>query len=374
MELSDRFLNLVQKQLSSFQADEQLSHIVFYVAQSIPGKPPSLEAIAQWPDLGKTLPSVEADSDLREPSPYRRWYPLQEGQIILGVLRVECLPSSVFWPDSLDEKIQSSALVLAHCLSLEVERNKLIEELSQHRKQISLMVHQLRNPLSALRTYAELLLRRLGPDNRNLNLVEGVLTEQAQLDRYISGLEILGSSGTPISQGDQAGLLLPPLLPEGVDSTFRALLAPLIDRASATAKLQGRQWQGPSYWPDWSEQSCQSNNGALSEILANLLENAFRYSPLGCTLGLRMLDEGLVVWDEGTEIPIHERESIFNRGFRGEVGKKTSGSGLGLALAKDLVKQIGGSLELVIPPRLVNSELPKKGNAFLVKLLVEKDP
>ncbi|WP_320675215.1 HAMP domain-containing sensor histidine kinase [Prochlorococcus sp. MIT 1341] len=371
MELSDRFLNLVQKQLSSFQAEEQLSHLVVYVAQATPGHSPSLEAIGEWPLKGNVLSPVGEDPDLREPSPHRRWYPLQEGQILLGVLRAESLHSSPLWPDSLDENLQSTAMVLAHCLSLEVERNKLIQELSQQRQQISLIVHQLRNPLSALRTYAELLLRRLGPENRNLNLVQGLLTEQAQLDQYISGLDLIGFQEAAIAHGDQAHLLLPPILSETVTATFRSLLVPLVDRASATANLQGRRWHGPSDWPRWTERPCPPGNEALAEIIANLLENAFRYSPLGCDLGLMIFDNGLVVWDQGSEIPKEERKKIFEKGFRGKASKKSAGSGLGLSLAREMAQNMEGSLELIIPPQLFHADLPAEGNAFVIKLFLE---
>jgi signal transduction histidine kinase len=49
-------------------------------------------------------------------------------------------------------------------------------------------------------------------------------------------------------------------------------------------------------------------------------------------------------------------------------GQELPGTGLGLALAKDLARSLGGDLELVIPPREVAGELPDQGNAFRLSL------
>ena len=103
MKLSNRFLNLVKQQLNSFEAEAPLEKLVVYIAQARDGRAPSLEAVSQWPATGnKSLPPVEADPELRAPSPDRRWYPLQEGTILLGVLRAEKPLSSPSWPTRLD--------------------------------------------------------------------------------------------------------------------------------------------------------------------------------------------------------------------------------------------------------------------------------
>ena len=53
-----------------------------------------------------------------------------------------------------------------------------------------------------------------------------------------------------------------------------------------------------------------------------------------------------------------EREKIFEKGFRGESGSKMSGSGIGLALARDLARQVGGDLKLIVDPSKFKSSLP----------------
>jgi signal transduction histidine kinase len=145
-------------------------------------------------------------------------------------------------------------------------------------------------------------------------------------------------------------------------------LLPLLRRAEATASLQGRQWHGPANLPSW-----RGDSGSVAEILANLLENAFRYSPGGCPLGLHCgvgASGGptLSVWDGGEAIDADERQTIFERGKRGRRGLPLPGTGIGLDLARELARGLGGELELVIPPYDIDSSLPKGGNAFRLSL------
>ena len=103
------------------------------------------------------------------------------------------------------------------------------------------------------------------------------------------------------------------------------------------------------------------------EIVANLLENAFRYSPAGQSIGLNLLDDGLAVWDSGPPIQEADRDRIFQRGFRGAAVQERSGTGLGLALARDLAEQHAGALDLLTQPSCLAPDLPSQGNAFRLR-------
>ena len=152
MGFSGRFLNLVKQQLINVGSESSVEQLVVYAAQAREGDTPSLEALGCWPGFGKALPPVEAEAELLSPSPYRRWYPLQEGSILLGVLRVEISRENQVWSESLDQKFTSFALTLTQVLGLELERAKLAQEITEQKEYISLTIHQLRNPLAALRT------------------------------------------------------------------------------------------------------------------------------------------------------------------------------------------------------------------------------
>ena len=367
MQYSERFLNFVQQQLMSFEADQELEHVVVYVARSGDSGSPTLEVVGQWPKSDKLLQPVETDTALRTPSSNRRWYPLQEGSILLGVIRAERVPSEEEWPDSLDQRLQSISISLANSLASELDRKRLLDQLDNQKEQISLMVHQLRNPLAALGTYAKLLLRKLGPESEHENLVKGLINEQAQVNKYLSALDQLSQVKLPQADNGSNRLLLPPLLPTETGISVKSLIDPLIERAKARANLQGRKWFSPSEWPTWME-SRSISEGVIAEIVANLLENAFRYSPPQSSIGIEVTEDGICIWDEGIPINEEEREKIFEKGFRGESGSKISGSGIGLALARDLARQLGGDLKLFVNPSQFQNSLPESGNAFVFNL------
>ena len=367
MQYSERFLNFVQQQLMSFQADQELEHVVVYVARSGESGSPTLEVVGQWPKSEKFLQPVETDTALRTPSSNRRWYPLQEGSILLGVIRAERFATEEEWRESLDQRLQSMSILMANSLASELDRKRLLDQLDDQKEQISLMVHQLRNPLAALGTYAKLLLRKIGPESENENLVKGLMNEQAQVNKYLSALDQLSQVKLPQADDGSNRLLLPPLLPSETCISVKSLIEPLIERAKARANLQGRNWYGPSKWPLWMEAKSISE-GVIAEIVANLLENAFRYSPPKASIGIEVIEEGICIWDEGTPIKEEEREKIFQKGFRGESGSKMSGSGIGLALARDLARQLGGDLQLLVDPSQFKNSLPDSGNAFVFSL------
>ncbi len=367
MQFSNRFLNLVDEQLSSFEFDAELEAVVAYVAKTNEKDSPTLEVVGQRPkQIIKKLGPIENDPDLRVPSSNRRWYPLQEGSILLGVLRAERHPSDSQWPDALDTRLQISASALASFLSVELDREKLVNELSEQKEQIGVLIHQLRNPLAALRTYAQLLLRKLGPESSQRNLVEGLLSEQKQVDKYLRALDQLSQPNLASKTFAPVRLLLPPLLQTEKPLDLMELFNPLIDRAKATAKLQGREWFGPVNLPDWIKKLRPSSEAVSAEIIANLLENAFRYSPVSAAIGIAINDKGICVWDSGTPIPLSERENIFASGFRSSKSKEFNGSGLGLSLGKKLAQQFDGELKLIVKPTDFEESLPKDGNAFVI--------
>nr|AUG32493.1 two-component sensor histidine kinase [Paulinella longichromatophora] len=369
MKASQELFELVRHQLSQFGDCPNMHNLVVYLAISGDTRKTSLIVLGSWPPQHNAFSVLEDDPSLKILEPCRLWLPLRRQHLFLGVLRAEI--TTLPWPSPLKTRLQSCAYSLTEALFLELERQQLQEELNKVHEQAQLLVHQLRNPLAALRTFSQLLLKRLEPDNRNRSLVEGMLVEQQQLNRYVEAIDRLSKPNLVISSVPilETPLLLPPaLMPRNVTG-LKSVLEPLIERAKATAALQKRYWQGPEMIPIWD-----GNQNAVLEILANLLENAFRYCPPKKPLGLYInQEEGLkawrfCVWDGGPSIPFNERKRIFERGERGSTSLNHDGTGLGLALAQGLSHQLGGRLELFCPPVIVHKSLPVEGNAFCLFL------
>jgi signal transduction histidine kinase len=88
----------------------------------------------------------------------------------------------------------------------------------------------------------------------------------------------------------------------------------------------------------------------LRQVLANLVENAVKYSPAGGEVHLSL--EGQVgrvlfaVRDEGLGIPLREQERIFEKFYRLDpnLRRGVGGTGLGLYICRELVRRMGGRI------------------------------
>ena len=98
MQVSKRFLALLEQQLAQFTDRPDLRALVVYLALPGDNGKPTLMAIGQWPG-GTALPDADGETDTDTPLPLgeaRRWLALRDGSLLLGALRVDshCWP----WP------------------------------------------------------------------------------------------------------------------------------------------------------------------------------------------------------------------------------------------------------------------------------------
>ncbi len=94
----------------------------------------------------------------------------------------------------------------------------------------------------------------------------------------------------------------------------------------------------------------RGDRARLTRVVRNLVDNAVKYSPRGTPVRVGLDHDGawvvLTVRDRGVGIPKDELPYIFTRFFRASTASGTTGSGLGLAGAKAIVEQHGGTIAL----------------------------
>ena len=375
MHISNKFENLILKQLESFGCSMGVTHLVIYIASANKGSKAGFKMIGQWPQVDRLLISIEDDPALKVSSPNRRWYPLQENDILLGVLRVETNFKEGQWPIILDSRLKALSISLAQCVSIEIERQSNNDEINYLKNQVSIVIHQLRNPLAAIRTYAKLLIKRLGSDEDSIQIVERMMIEENQINQYVDSFEQFNAPiKLPLNMGEER-LLLPPNLNNEKKIIIQDLLQPILERGKANAKLENRAWSHPSHWPKWSLAAIDSKYVVIAEIVANILENAFKYAEKDAEIGIAFTGKGICIFDNGKKIIKSEKDKIFQKGFRGSASNKKDGTGVGLFLARKLAKQIGGDLNLL--EKSSNSvveeiKTQKKKNIFYLELPIEE--
>jgi two-component system sensor histidine kinase BaeS len=97
----------------------------------------------------------------------------------------------------------------------------------------------------------------------------------------------------------------------------------------------------------------RADSDRLHQAVGNLLANAARYCRPGDEVTVVVRSEAdqavLDVVDSGPGIPADELPHVFDRLWRGSAAKQVAGSGIGLAVAREIVVAHGGTIEAVSP-------------------------
>lgn len=198
------------------------------------------------------------------------------------------------------------------------------------RNLVSDMAHELRTPLTILRGTTEALVDEvLTPD---VDTLASLHDEVLRLSQLVGDLEVLASAEAA-SLHLEAG-------PVDLADVARATLD--LARASATAaELELRSELEPA--------PVMGDDGRLRQVTMNLVANALRYTPAGGTITVRTrVERGqatLTVLDTGPGIHEQDLPRLFERFYRGRVAGDMAGSGIGLAVVKELLAAHGGTIE-----------------------------
>ncbi|MEV7602488.1 HAMP domain-containing sensor histidine kinase [Kitasatospora sp. NPDC089797] len=192
--------------------------------------------------------------------------------------------------------------------------------------------HELRTPLTSLRTNVDLLIRsddtgRPLPPATKTKLLGNMKAQMQELTVLIGDLLQLSRPDTPKA---------------GPNLTVVALHE-IAGRAVERAKLRGPGLVFEVATEPWY---AHGDAAGLERAVINLLDNAVKYSPPGGTIEVRLHQGVLTVRDHGPGIPPDELQYVFDRFWRSPSSRQLPGSGLGLSIVAQSVREAGGEVTL----------------------------
>lgn len=211
--------------------------------------------------------------------------------------------------------------------------NGLLERLraanAQQREFLQDAAHQLRTPLAGLQMQLELLESR--PEDA---------TARARLRQSVVRVTRLANQLLALARAESGDRLIADASEVDLAALIDVMVEDWVDRADA---------RGIDLGIDRAPLRVHGDPTLLQELIANLMDNALKYCGTGGRVTLRCTGDGgqavIEVSDDGPGIPREVREQVFERFYR-HFGATTGGSGLGLSIAREIVRSHGGRISI----------------------------
>lgn len=236
-------------------------------------------------------------------------------------------------------------------LTLQAHRN--MKDAMEKTSFVSSVSHELKTPLTSIRMYAELLQagRVKAPEKQN-HYLSVIVAESQRLTRLVNnvldfGLLEQGKKSYHREEFDLAGYL------NTITEAQRLRIS------ESGLELHNRLPK--------NHRPVKTDRDAVEQVLLNLIDNAIKYAADGKEISIRLeSDENgfylLKICDKGPGIPPSHRKEIFEKFHRvdNSLTSGKPGSGLGLSIARRILRDLGGDL--------VYEPAPQKGSCFIAKI------
>ncbi len=245
------------------------------------------------------------------------------------------------------------AVLLVGTIMLFVFGQRQTSAVRQQRNFVSSVTHELKSPLASLQLGFETLAARTLPDDMKARMMEMIGSDIERLRRLVDQILLAGRIDRGMLTFDEENQI--------IDLT--ELVATICDKLSYldhAVKTRVTVTKPPDFL-------LKGSRSALTLVLANLIENALKYSPRGTPVVVSVEsgtgDLVLAIKDQGLGLDKKEMRRIFRMFHRSEsaIKKAIPGTGLGLYIVKSAVTNLGGKVWVASPGR-------NQGTTFFVSL------
>lgn len=261
---------------------------------------------------------------------YLAWYiagrllrPLEDVEATAALIRQGRLDERISLPD--DQQLARLAATINEAFDRYATAVRRLEKFSADAS------HQLRTPIAAIRTSAEVTMQQTRSATDYEESLSDILEQTGRLNQTVDQLLLLARMDDSV-RGDFSPLMMSNLIASWVEEARQMFESHAIHCMIET---------GCAEW------TLSGNAVLLRQCFDNLINNAVAITAEAGTIHVRLhRSSGGVQWiveDSGPGIPFSERELVFDRFYRGRT-TTVSGSGLGLAIVKEIVHLHGGKI------------------------------
>ena len=225
------------------------------------------------------------------------------------------------------------SLSAAGALILVLDARRERRESEKKTSFVSNVSHELKTPLTSIRLCAEMLSEGRAKDDAAKERYLGVIAKESErLARLVDNVLDFGRLEQNRRKYDMADVDLREVVRDAAESQRSRVEAAGMELSVEVAPEPVVR---------------RIDRDAVSQIVVNLVDNAVKYAADGKRLDVRVDSNGAaIVADRGPGVPGRDRERVFERFYRcdSSLAAKSSGSGLGLSIARRLAEGMGGSL------------------------------
>ena len=234
---------------------------------------------------------------------------------------------------------------------IQLMSSDLKSQMEQLEKFATDVAHELKNPLTAIKSSSELLLKNKISEDNKLKIIKNFNKEVNRMNRLIS--DISNFSRTMSEKEIEAFKIL------NLNKFFLDLEKNYIGNSKNITLLVNT---------DKNNLDVLLNEDKLLQVILNLIENSVSVSKNKARILISVRKDSnqnaeIKIYDQGKGINFEDRDKIFNRFYTDREELRDAHSGLGLSISKEIIKSFNGTIELT-----KSDNLDFSGACFMIKL------